>query len=537
MTPAPPARASLAAIITAARAGSLRFAMAMFEDGGWGERHDDAGALATQGRLLKEIALRTQGQARTGRMRAAADAFAAAGRINPQPYTRLDEAVLRLLAGDRDAAVAMARDLLAWLDSGAELAETPYFIAATRAEAHLICGETLAAAGALGEACAADPDGWADRAATLRQMALILDATGADKAWLDRFRPPRSLNFAGHLGVSAAAGAALRDEVATWLAREHIGFGYGALAAGADIVIAEALLARGAELHVILPISIEAFVAQSVAPYDAAWLPRFHACLAAAQSVRCLTGLSGAYEPLATRLAADVAMGAAVLNARMLASGAAQLLITDGGAGRFGAGLSTAYLGERWRDAGPQHCIAVPRDAPVAASGARAAPEGRGDRRLAAMLLIAFAGLDDLDETGFAVAVDTVIAPFRAACAQLPVQPDVTLPVGNARLVAFADPDAAWAFARAVLAMPPLAVPLRLSGHYALVHWLDAPVALVGRGIAELGAIAGLAFPGVLTASATLAAALCVNSAEEIAAEHVGEAGEIALYALSRRNQ
>ncbi|NMN03677.1 MULTISPECIES: hypothetical protein [unclassified Novosphingobium] len=538
MIAAPPVRTSLAAIITAARAGSLGFAMAMFEAGGWSARGDDPAALATQARLLKEAALRARGAARTGALVAAADAFAAAAALNPQPWLWIDEAVLRRLAGDCDAAERLARRVLAALTAENEWAETPYFIAAARAQAHLVCGEATAARAAFAAACAADPDGWADRAATLRQMALVLAAMGADAGWLDAFRPPRSLNFAGHLGVSAAAGDRLRDVVGEWLTVEGVGFGFGALAAGADIVVAEALLARGSELHVVLPIGVEAFIAQSVMPYDPAWLPRFHACLDAAQSVRCLTALRGAYEPLATRLAADVAMGAAVLNARMLASGAAQLLITDGGAGRFGAGLSTAYLGERWRDAGPQHCIAAVRDAPVVASGALGAPEGRVDRRLAAMLWIGFAGLDDLDEDGFSSALDAVIAPFRAACAALPVQPELTLPVGNARLVAFADPDAAWAYACALLAMPPLGapgvnVPLRVSGHYALAHWLEAPAALVGRGIAELGMIAAAALPGVLTASETLAAALCVNQGDRISPELVGEVDDIRLFAIS----
>jgi len=538
MIAAPPVRTSLAAIITAARAGSLGFAMAMFEAGGWSARDDDPAALATHARLLKEAALRARGAARNGALVAAADAFAAAAARNPQPWLWIDEAVMRLLAGDSAGAEGLARGVLAGLSAGSDWAETPFFIAATRAQAHLVRGEMAAAQAAFAQACAADPDGWADRAAALRQMALVLAAKGGDAAWLDAFRPPRSLNFAGHLGVSAAAGDSLRGAVGEWLAAERIGFGFGALAAGADIVVAEALLERGAELHVVLPIGVEAFIAQSVMPYDPAWLPRFHACLDAAQSVRCLTALRGAYEPLATRLAADVAMGAAVLNARMLASGAAQLLITDGGPGRFGAGLSTAYLGERWRDAGPQHCIAAVRDAPVVASGARAMPEGRADRRLAAMLWIGFAGLDDLDEDGFSSALDTVIAPFRAACAALPVQPELTLPVGNARLVAFADPDAAWAYASALLAMPPLGapganVPLRVSGHYALAHWLEAPAALVGRGIAELGRIAAAALPGVLTASETLAAALCVNQADRISPELVGEVDDIRLFAIS----
>jgi hypothetical protein len=532
MPPAVPT-SSLAAIITAARAGSIGHAAALFEAGGWARRTADPAALATQARLLKDAALRAPAAEQPALLLAAADAYARADQLRPQPYTRINEATLRFLAGDRARAQAIATALLAWMDGEKDFAETPYFLAATRAEAHVLRGDRPAAAAALRMACAADRDGWSDRATTLRQLALILDAAGADARWLDEFRPPRSLAFAGHLGIAAAGATGVAREIAEWLDAQTIGFGYGALAAGADIVIAEALLARGAELHVVLPVRLDEFVAQSVAPYDPAWRPRFAACLAAAQSVQCVTSVSGSYEPLATQLAADVAMGGAVLNARRLQSSAWQLLVIDDAPARFGGGLGTAAIGQRWRDRSRQHCMIAPRSAPVPASSARPSPEGRRDRRLAAMLIMAFDGLDRCDEGRFAEAIDTVIAPFRRALAALPVQPDRVLPMGNAQLMAFADPDTAWAFARVLLALPPLALPMRLAGHYGLAHWLDDPAALVGRATAELAAMAAAALPGVLTASETLAAALSVNLAEDFHAEHIGEADEIRLFALT----
>ncbi len=529
------ARPSLAAIITAARAGSLSYAQAMFDAGGFATRHDDPAALAVKGRLLKDQALRLPLAERPPLYAEAAAAYRAAYRLNAQPYTRINQASLMLLAGDRSAAVRIASELLDLLSAADTIAETPYYLAATRAEVHLICDDVAAAERALNEAFTHDPDGWADHASTLRQFQLILAALPAESGWLDAFRPPASLVFAGHLGVAPQQSAELRTKVDAFLAEGNIGFGFGALAAGADIVIAEALLTRGAALHVVLPTHVEAFVAQSVAPYDPSWHARFDACLAQAESVQCVTSVSGGYEPLATKLAADVAMGAAVLNACHLESTAAQLLVIDAGAGRFGAGLGTTYLGERWVNAGRQHCIIMPRTANVIASGLRTDTEGRTDRRLAAMLMIGFAGLDQLDEAGFAAAVDEVVTPFRDASATLPIQPDLTLSVGNARIAAFADPDKAWDYARALLALPPLALPLRLAGHYALAHWLGDPPALVGRGIAELSEIAAASLPNVLTVSETLATALFVNKADTVLAEHIGEAGPLKLYALAPR--
>lgn len=525
-------RTSLAAVITAARAGSIDYVRALFAAGGWS---GNPAALAIHARLLRDEGLRARGPERHAMLVAAAEAYHQADRMRPQPFTRINEASLRFLTGDREAARALAQDLLGWIDRATDLAETPYFIAATRAEALLLCGDPAGAAQALRTACAADPDGWTDRAATLRRCALILEAAGADQRWLDEFRPPCSLNYAGHLGVAPTGAGDLQAEIAQWLAERRIGFAYGALAAGADIVIAEAVIERGGELHVVLPTQIDEFVAQSVAPYAPQWPRRFAACLAAAQSVQCVTSVTGNYEPLATRLAADVAMGGAALNAQRLESSAWQLLVLDNGPGPFGGGLGTRSIGERWHDRARQHRLAAPRVATVPASSERGVPEGRADRRLAAMLMIGFDGLDDCDEGQFAVMLDAVIAPFRKASAAIAVQPDLMLPMGNGRLVAFADPDAAWRYARAVLALPPPAMPLRMAGHYGLAHWLEQPAALVGRAMADLAAIAAAALPGVLTASEALTCALFVNLSNDLIAEHVGETGPVRLFALTPR--
>lgn len=527
----PSARASLPAIITAARAGALDHAWALFEAGGYDARPQDAAALAVKGRLLKDRARRLSPDMGPSSFAAAAAAYTAADAIAPQPYTRINVATLTLLGGDASAAASQAADLLAWIDRQSAITETPYFIAATRAEALLLTGDVSQADAMLARAIACDPDGWEDHAATLRQLAMIVAATGGDRRWLDQHRPPMSLHFAGHLGIAAERVSSLRHAVDAVLAEHRVGFGFGALAAGADLVIAEALIAAGAALHVVLPTSVDAFVAQSVAPYGGDWAARFDRCLAAAASLQTVTGVRGPYEPLATGLAADVAMGSAVLNAQRLESSAAQLLVIDEGDGPFGSGRGTARDGVRWAASGRvQHVIVAPRTAPVTASGAKPI-EGRADRRLAAMLQIGFAGLDALDEGAFAEAVDGCLASLRRQSATLPVQPDRSLPAGNARIVAFVDPQAAWAYARAMLDLP-FDLPLRIGGHYALAHWLDVPPALVGRGVAELGAIAAAAMPGVLTVSETLAAALFAGPVLDVCAEPIGEAGTIRLFAV-----
>ena len=528
-----PRRASLPAIVTMARAGSLELAERLFRDGGYAGRAGDAAALAVLGRLLKDRAARLPAAQRPAAYARAAEAYAAADKAVPQPYTRLNVATLTFLSGERKWARTIAQDILDWLDSGAKIAETPYYLQATRAEALLLCGETDSASAALESAIAAQPEAWSDHAATIRQLGTICTAAGIDPGFLDPLRPPRALHFAGHLGIAPAGHEQLSAAVSSRIAEERIGFGFGALAAGCEIVIAEALIEAGAELHVFLPGTAEDFVAISVDPYGPQWRARFDRCIDAATELRCFPQPRGRYQPLGSRIAADVAMGAALMSAAQLETSAVQLLVIDEGDGEFGTGSETARIGRLWQGRGAlQHVLRAPRTAPVAPSGSKAEPEGDPDLRLAALLRIEFDGLDELDEDDFARAVHEQLMPLRQALATLEAQPDLMLPAGNARIAGFADPACAWRYAQALLALPAGTLPIRLSGHYGLAHWLGDPPALVGRALADLETVAAGALPGVLTVSEPLARVLQLTPDGAPHVEHVGETGGIELYSV-----
>lgn len=521
---------TLPQITSLARSGALDRAWDLFVGAGYDAAAGDPAALAVKGRLHKDLALRAAGAERARQLGASEAAYTAADALSPQPYLLINVATLAFLAGDRARAEAAAHEVLVRLGGGAPIAETPYWLAATRAEALLLLGDIAGADAALAEARAANPDGWSDHASTLRQFRLIAEAAGGDPGWLDKHRPPRSLHFAGHLGIAPAGAAPLRARIEAVLDEEGIGFGYGALAAGADIMIAEALLARGAELHIVLPVGRAEFVAQSIAPYGADWNARFEACIARAATVREATRVTGAYEPAATSLAAEMAMGAAMLNARLFESGAAQLLIVDEGEGPFGAGAGTARDGTIWRDSPHrQQILRWPRTAPVAPSSSK--QEGRRDRRLMAMLLVRFDGIDALGEGDFAAILDERIAPFWDAAARLPGQPVVSQPGGNGRLLGFGHAAAAAAFARRLQDIaPPGTHALMLSGHYGLVH--DAVEGVVGPAVATLAAIGAATQPGTITVSEAFATAMAVRAADPPCATPVGDHDGLELFAL-----
>jgi hypothetical protein len=400
-----------------ARAGAVGRAWELFEQAGYPARTDDPAALAVKGRLLKGRARLAPGAGRHQLFAEAAEAYSAAHALAPAPYLAINAASLRLLAGDAAGARNGAAQVLALLANSGGALDTPYYLAATRAEAHLLLGNRAEAEAAMADAASADPEGWADRAATIAQLREIAAAQGSTAGWIDRFAPPASLHFAGHMGIAAGGSSEvqLRSQLAAHFAEHPVGFAWGALAAGADIVIAEAVLALGAAMHVVLPCPAEQFEAQSVAPAGTDWSRRFARLMDDAATVRIAAdSATSVHDPLATAMAGDLAIGGALCNAAQLASGAAQLIVGD----ENGGGTNTARQAERWRDAnGPQYRLTVPRDLAVEALFAPEQPDPA--RQLAVHLSILHDDLLDGDRLSGAQ-LGAIAAPVAEALAVLP---------------------------------------------------------------------------------------------------------------------
>lgn len=124
--------------------------------------------------------------------------------------------------------------------------------------------------------------------------------------------------------------------IARIIKRERVMAGYGGLASGSDILIAEALLASGAQLHVILPCDEEGFVRSSVAEAGEVWIGRFRALIEASTSLE-ITGSKGAavndYGG-----AADRALDMAETLARATGRDTLQVALFDGDFGEGDAG-------------------------------------------------------------------------------------------------------------------------------------------------------------------------------------------------------
>jgi tetratricopeptide (TPR) repeat protein len=318
-------QAELKLVLTLARSGATQRAWEEFVRAGLAESVE-VGALTLKGRLLKDRARDTSGAEQTALFAQAGVAYQQAAKVRPDSYPLINAAALSLFSGDSASAAAIARDVLTLVDTDPSQGETPYWRAATRAEALLLLGRVPDAESSLSAAIRLAPQAYEDHAATLRQFASILEYRGQDNAWLDPLRPRSALHFSGIMGIAAtdpAATAAINQAIAAI----DPGFGYGALAAGADIIVAEALIARGCELHVVLPCTLGGFRMRSVESYSADWLPRFDALIAAATTVTCCSEAEE-MDDAAINLSDQVAMGMAIEQTTVMECDAVALRIT-----------------------------------------------------------------------------------------------------------------------------------------------------------------------------------------------------------------
>jgi class 3 adenylate cyclase len=135
---------------------------------------------------------------------------------------------------------------------------------------------------------------WRDISAMRRQVRELLrqrdeDPAGAD----DSFGLPAIVVFAGHMldkpgrtspRFPLEREAAVKSQIAQFLERGNVGFGYSSAACGGDILFCECLLERAAEVHVVLPCPVEAFKRLSVSFAGPEWESRFDQVLARAKT-------------------------------------------------------------------------------------------------------------------------------------------------------------------------------------------------------------------------------------------------------------
>jgi class 3 adenylate cyclase len=283
-------------------------------------------------------------------------------------------------------------------------------------------------------------------------------------------------------------------------------------------------LARGAELHVVLPFDKEEFKTLSVATGKAQWLERFDASLARAHSVTFATEDRYLGHDQVFAYSSGVAMGLAVLRARFLDAHVLQIALWDGKpAGPVGTAADIAM----WRQQGGESEII---DCPAETEGIdRAAPiEEASDtrsRELRAMLFGDVKGFSKLTESEVPAFVEHVLGAFGRVLAEHRPTVLYANTWGDGIFVVL--PDALQA-ARCALDLQvamhrldlrsvglPTTLALRLGGHFGPVFEAEDPVQngknFFGTHVSRIARIEPVTPPGEVYVTEPFAARLAIG--------------------------
>ncbi len=548
-----------AAILCLARSGATGFALAEYKRLGLDRVDDDESINALGARLLKDMALQTGGAERARIARASANAYARVAERFGSDYGAINAATMALVAGAHRRSGAQAARLLVRLAHAKGDRPSAYFEAATIAEAHLLLGDVDKAVDALRGGIALAPDQHAAHAATIRQMELICRERAVPATWLDPLRPPVCAHFTGHIFAaphvtSDAAVAALETRIETALAKNRVGSAFGSLAAGVDVLVAEAVLRMGLELHVVLPLAKEAFFAVSVTPFGSAWLPRVEACLRQAHSIRYASEDPYVGDDRVFAYASQYAIGCTILKARTIATHAVQLAVWDeqSSASLSGVAVDVAH----WRSTGREPLV-IPVGA-IAQAGRKVEPprpvastDGRATK---AMLFADFQGFGRLRDDQIPAFFSVVMEEVATTLSGLAIRPWLVETWGDGLFLVFDDPGAAVEAGLRIIEAHgsldlakhglPEAMGIRIAGHYGPIHVRTNPIlktkAAVGTHVVVAARIEPDVAPGSLYVSEALAGAIVALRDDRYRCGYVGRSiarkycAPIALFSVTR---
>ena len=372
-------------------------------------------AVALKGRLLKDLAVRASGPKQVQLFRQSSEAYQQANHLSDGYFSGINAATTSLLAGDSET----ARKLATAISRRPDVAQPEnYFAAASGAEAMLVSGEIEQAIKLYAEARNRPDASPGMIASTARQVGLIAKCFEISdehrEALREAIRPSPVLHFCGHMfrekwDVEAEVAAAvdkILDETGALIA-------YGPLACGADIVIAEAIMARGGELHAILPFAEEDFIRTSISPGGPSWEERYVRARDAADSVTFATQIQHVDDDELFAYCSKLVMGLARLRADIMQTEAFQLAVWDGKPANGVAGTA-ADCAEWARQGGKTYVVPIPKERPPldAIVLSDRANQPRWDLR--SMLFADFAGFSRLPEDRLSQFLEVVMGQIAS---------------------------------------------------------------------------------------------------------------------------
>ena len=557
-------------VLVVARSGAVENATELYRKYGIGHRaNEDAQSLGA--RLIKDRAFEASGEARTELLRQAADAYAAVYDLFGGSFPAVNAATLNLLAGEETKAGEYAqRTLDACAKETPDTGRRKYYRDASIAEALLDSGDVAAAEAALKTAGSRKDVEFGARATTAKQLRLVCDARGVDTSILRHISVPEVLYYAGHIiappdrdgRFRAEQEDHVRGEIERYLDAHRPSIAYGSLAAGADILFAEACIEKGIELHAILPFNLDDFVEQSVAPSGGNWKERFDRCLehfknspgGLQQVVTYATDGKFLQDESLYMYGAQLAMGLALLRASVLGTGMRMAVVYDG---KGGTGVGTDGSIAMWEELGlPYDVIDCPQSA-----GPRhqpASPPREEDRRIRYPRAIIFGdvvGFSKLQEEDVPRFHDIFMARISKELKSFGKRVLYRNSWGDAIYVVFENAVDAARFSLSIqkiidaMDFVPIgydrALKLRLGAHFGpIYHGVDQLCEVetyYGSHVTRAARIEPVTPAGKVYVTESMAAALALSGVDDIDSDYVGpvplakDYGEIRMYQLREK--
>ena len=392
-----------------ARLGDPEAALLLYERNRVGQiGTEDAAAL--KGRLLKDLAVRATGTEQIDLFRQSSEAYRLAHQLTGGYFSGINAATTSFLAGDKEDARAFAAEIGRRDDI---IRPSDYFAAASGAEAALVCGDVEKATALFASARRRQDASPGLVASTARQISLIASRLSISDdqhlALLAAIRPTPVIHYCGHM---LSAGWQVEEELArgisSILSEFDVLIAYGSLACGADIMIAEAILARGGELHIVLPFAEDDFLKTSVLVGGSEWSARYENARQAAASITFATQMRYVADDEQFAYCSKLMMGLARLRSRIMHADLFQLAVWDGEPPK-GISGTASDCAEWARQGGQTRIVPVGPGRPTLDSFVVADSRSRPQRALRSMLFADFAGFSRLEEDFVAQFLETVM--------------------------------------------------------------------------------------------------------------------------------
>lgn len=324
-------------VLSLARAGATDHAMVLYEQLGLdSEKDEDIKAL--KARLQKDLALNYPIEERYQYYLTAAHSYENIYEETHGYYPGINAATLYLLTGDTNKSKALAKSVLGKIQGETtNQMKDAYYREATRAEAYLLLEDWKEAEIHITLAKCFSGQEFSSVATTRKQ--LLLSCPKEKLYLLEKLNNPKVIHYTGYRidAPDSIDGrflpedeSTIRASIDTLLSEFDVGFGFGSLACGSDILFAEALLERNASLEIYLPFCLEEFIEISVRTGGSSWEQRFLAVLGKVSQVYFATEDQYLGDDSLFNYCSQLAMGQAILRSQLLETEVLQIAVWDG---------------------------------------------------------------------------------------------------------------------------------------------------------------------------------------------------------------